>query len=45
MQEKAKHVLERGKQWWSNTTKKTKIGLGGGLLAALLAILAVVLRV
>lgn len=42
MQEKAKRVLEKGKQWWTNATKKTKISLGAGLLVALLAVLAVI---
>ena len=41
MQEKLKGFLDKGKQWWSKTTKKTKMLLGAGLLVTLAAIAAV----
>ena len=43
MQEKVKGFLEKGKQWWKNAAKKTKLLMGLGLLATVAVIAAVVI--
>ena len=44
MQEKVKGFLNKGKQWWSGTAKKTKILLGA-VLVAMVAAIAVIAAV
>lgn len=44
MQEKLKGFLNKGKQWWSGTAKRTRILLGT-VLAAMLVVIAVIVAV
>lgn len=39
MKEKVKGFIEKIKQWWKNAAKKTKLLVGGGLLAVLVALI------